>query len=319
MTKFGELITGRLHTAYAEVADAVFSLGYFDDTEHRKQVGKAVGHALTVFEDELRQRGLYDIEVSDEHATTVVAKAAGRVIDGLETRLGRRFSDGEVQVLVKAIVNRNRFDRAGEVDLWGSGGRTGTEPLDTVGQGRHPQVSPMDYNGGDDGHPEYEYSRPLEDEGKLRRIVGKATLGMDDEQATGQDDPTSFADGPGPADVSEGMTSEDTGSPTAEPRRVAKEELDRPVTLEVSDQFDDAPAVEAEVESRQRPEPRLTTDHRGAQESPLNLRVGAQDAVALAQLHRSMFRRTIQDRRFDLAVVERTEDGQTRLVEESLE
>ena len=144
-----------------------------------------------------------------------------------------------------------------------------------------------------------------------------SVVGMDDEQATGQDDPTAFEDGPAPAEVSEGMRQEDTDSPTASPNRaaLAKEEIDRPVTLEVSDQFEDAPAVEAEVTSRGAPQPQLETDTRGVERNPLNLKVGAADAVALSQLHRAMFRRTIRDRRYDIKVVEKLDDGGERILE----
>ena len=250
--------------------------------------------------------------------TAGVAKAVGRVLDGLERQLGRPFTDVEVDTLVaKSISSRTRLSRAGDVDLWGSGGRTGTEPLDTTSSGQH---APVRQGGGgkrDDGHPDYEYSRPLEGEDKLRRLIGKGSLGMDDEQATGQDDPTVFEDGPAPAREGQGMRSEDTDSPTAAPNRaaLAKEEIDRPVTLEVSDQFEDAPAVEAEVESHGAPQPQLETDTRGVERNPLNLRVGSQDALALSHLHRTMFRRAIRDRRYDIKVVEKQDDGSEKILE----
>ncbi len=320
MSKFGELIAGQLHTAYAKVADAIFSLGYFEDVDQRKLVGKAIGNALTVFEDELRQLGLYDIEVADDHAASVLAKSVGRLIDGMESRLGRRFTNAEVAQLTKGMVRNNRVDLSGDVDLWGSAGRTGTDVSDDTSSGKHPPVQQMSYNGGGDGHPDYEYSRPLEDEDRLMDFVGKASLGMDDNQATGQDDPTVFHDGPTDGDIpSEGMVEADTNSPTASPRQVAKENIDRPVTLEVSDTFEDGPSVRPKTESPQRPEPRLESDERGVERNPLNLKVGSQDAVTMGQLHRTMFKRTLRDKRYDLAVVERGEDGTMRILEESLQ
>ncbi len=255
-----------------------------------------------------------------DHAVSVVAKSVGRVLDGMESRLGRRFTNDEVAQLTKGMVRNNRVDLSGDVDLWGSAGRTGTDVSDDTSSGKHPPVQQMSYNGGGDGHPDYEYSRPLEGEDKIRRIVGKASLGMDDNQATGQDDPTVFHDGPTDGDIpAEGMTEEATDSPTATPRQVAKEELDPPMTLEVSDKFEDAPAVQAETESPQRPEPRLESDERGVERNPLSLKVGAQDAVTMGRLHRTMFQRTLRDRRYDLAVVERSDDGTMRIIEESLQ
>ena len=253
----------------------------------------------------------------------VVSKAAGRVLDGLERRIGRQLPDLEVDQIFKAIVNRPYLRKLGDVDLWGSKGRTGTETSDDALEGHHTPTSSgkqMDYDGG--GHPGYSYSRPLEGEDKLRRLVGKASTATEDEAyESGAGDPTAFSDETGGADSeteAEPLRDEDTGPPTGDhnnPIEKSDPSQNRPIRLEVSDTFEDAPGVEVEVQSKQKRDAYSETDTRG---QPVNLAVGSQDAVAIGQLHRTMFRRMLRDKKFDLAVVVRKDDGTVEILEESL-
>jgi len=47
-------------------------MGYLTDVAQRKLVGKAIGDALSVFEDALKDAGIYDIEVGKADADAIV-------------------------------------------------------------------------------------------------------------------------------------------------------------------------------------------------------------------------------------------------------
>lgn len=74
---FGNLISGRLHRAYSTAADDAHSLGYFDDTEERKVVGQAIGPALALFEEALREGGVWDVLIAPEDADRIVNASLG--------------------------------------------------------------------------------------------------------------------------------------------------------------------------------------------------------------------------------------------------
>jgi len=69
---FGTLIASRLHRMYAETADDVNGLGYFNTLDDRLAVGGAIGPALQTFEDLLREAGVWDILIRPEDADRLV-------------------------------------------------------------------------------------------------------------------------------------------------------------------------------------------------------------------------------------------------------
>ncbi len=69
---FGTLITSRLHRAYSVTADDASALGYFPELADRLSVADAIGPALRVFEDLLRESGVWDIPVAPEDADRIV-------------------------------------------------------------------------------------------------------------------------------------------------------------------------------------------------------------------------------------------------------
>lgn len=74
---FGNLISGRLHRAYSTAADDAHSLGYFGDTDERKVVGQAIGPALALFEEALREGGVWDVMIDPEDADRIVNASLG--------------------------------------------------------------------------------------------------------------------------------------------------------------------------------------------------------------------------------------------------
>lgn len=73
---FGTLITSRLHRAYSTTADDASTLGYFPVLADRLAVANAIGPALTLFEELLREAGVWDIEIAADDADRVLAAAA---------------------------------------------------------------------------------------------------------------------------------------------------------------------------------------------------------------------------------------------------
>jgi hypothetical protein len=96
---FGTLITSRLHRTYAMIADDASGLGYFPDLDDRLAVADAIGPALKVFEEALREHGVWDIPVRAEDADRLV-EAALKAIDpsgdGLNDEDARRAFEGEM-------------------------------------------------------------------------------------------------------------------------------------------------------------------------------------------------------------------------------
>lgn len=70
---FGHLLTSRLHRAYSDVSDDTHAAGYFRDTEERKVVAGAIGPALAILEDALREAGIYEITISPEDADRIAS------------------------------------------------------------------------------------------------------------------------------------------------------------------------------------------------------------------------------------------------------
>lgn len=296
MTKFGELITSKLHTAYAIVADAACALGYLENVEQRKEIGHAVGKALSVFEEELKRQGVYDIQVDVGHAAVIVQKAAERTVDSISIvdPLERE------SLLRKAIVNRPRtVNAATSIDVW-SAGRT----ADRGNAVRHP----IEY-GGETDHPDFKVSRPLEGEEREQNFIQKGSLGTDDAvYPAGSSDPTVFEDGPLQSDsIDGGLREEDTIPPTSIGRK-SDPASNPPIHIVAS--TGDAPGHEAHGQQRSL-RPDVDTDSRGA---PVKLSVGSADALALAELHKTMYRRALNDPKFELAVVRRGPDGSLELL-----
>jgi len=65
---FGTLISSRLHRAYAMTADDASALGYFPSLDDRLAVAGSIGPALRMFEELLREAGVWDIPVRPEDA-----------------------------------------------------------------------------------------------------------------------------------------------------------------------------------------------------------------------------------------------------------
>jgi hypothetical protein len=96
---FGTLIISRLHRAYAMVSDDASGLGYFPDLDDRLAVADSIGPALKVFEDALREHGVWDIAVRAEDADRMVEaglKATDPEGEGLDDEEARRAFEGEV-------------------------------------------------------------------------------------------------------------------------------------------------------------------------------------------------------------------------------
>lgn len=93
--KLGELINSRLHRAYSDTADDAAGLGYFDDIEGRIGVASAIGPALQTFEDEMRERGLWDIEIAPEDADRLVELSVKALAIGMKGGDDRAGTEGE--------------------------------------------------------------------------------------------------------------------------------------------------------------------------------------------------------------------------------
>jgi hypothetical protein len=96
---FGTLIISRLHRAYATTSDDAAGLGYFPDLDDRLAVASSIGPALKVFEEALREHGVWDIAVRAEDADRMVEaglKATDPEGEGLDDEEARRAFEGEV-------------------------------------------------------------------------------------------------------------------------------------------------------------------------------------------------------------------------------
>jgi len=114
---FGPLIMGRLHRAYSDTSDDVSSLGYFSSTEERIKVASAIGPALAVFEDQLRDAGLWDLQVRESDVDAIVAgkkSLAGIDVDKVtdtseappvDDEDARLDIEADVKAVVKSALN----------------------------------------------------------------------------------------------------------------------------------------------------------------------------------------------------------------------
>jgi hypothetical protein len=78
--KFGDLITSRLHRAYAMTADDASALGYFPNLDDRLSVASAIGPSLEVFSGLLREAGVFDIPVEADDADRIM-EASFKALD----------------------------------------------------------------------------------------------------------------------------------------------------------------------------------------------------------------------------------------------
>lgn len=69
---FGQLIASRLHRAYSDTADDANGLGYFDTLDDRLAVGSAIGPAIALFEEALRDAGVWEITIDPADADRIV-------------------------------------------------------------------------------------------------------------------------------------------------------------------------------------------------------------------------------------------------------
>lgn len=105
---FGQLITSRLHRAYSDTSDDTTALGYFESTEQRIEVANAIGPALALFEDALREAGVYDMLIGPEDADRIM-EASTKMFAEL---LGERVA--ATPALVAGDTTQERLDYEAE-------------------------------------------------------------------------------------------------------------------------------------------------------------------------------------------------------------
>lgn len=100
---FGNLLSSRLHRAYSDVSDDTLAMGYFRDTEQRVEVANAIGPALEVLEELLREAGIYDIMIAPEDVDRIAAASmqligARAATNDLPSPIGKERRDYEAEV-----------------------------------------------------------------------------------------------------------------------------------------------------------------------------------------------------------------------------
>lgn len=118
---FGTLIASRLHRMYAQTADDVNGLGYFNTLDDRLAVGSAIGPALATFEDLLREAGVWDILIRPEDADRLIG-AALKLWSAKEDRAGPdqarlEFEDEVAGEVLKGFAEAKRLFQARLRDL----------------------------------------------------------------------------------------------------------------------------------------------------------------------------------------------------------
>lgn len=112
---FGKFITSRLHRAYSTTSDDVSSLGYFDTLDDRIAVANAIGPALEVFEEGLREAGIWEMVLSPEDADRLVTASLAAFDAGTKasplTELTEERLDFEEDVALSVQTALRRAER----------------------------------------------------------------------------------------------------------------------------------------------------------------------------------------------------------------
>lgn len=101
--EFGKLIAARLHRVYAMTSDDASSLGYFPTLEDRLAVAGAIGPALEVFEEKLRDAGIWDMMIEPEDADRIVETTFKSLGEADEARL--QFEDEVSEQVASALAS----------------------------------------------------------------------------------------------------------------------------------------------------------------------------------------------------------------------
>lgn len=99
--EFGKLISARLHRVYAMTSDDASSLGYFPTLRDRLAVASAIGPALEVFEEALRDAGVWDMMIEPEDADRIVEITFKSLGEADEARL--QFEDDVSEQISTAL------------------------------------------------------------------------------------------------------------------------------------------------------------------------------------------------------------------------